>query len=220
MAYSGIEGCKITIYFGHTRVTDEALGATGDDHVWTFVHSPVGTKNLRLIGTIGADSEYIVNYDLSPIAGILTVAAVLPAYDSISASYYRYANITDGVDILVQDYKVEFPKPVADIDIWGQPHYQEHNNYPHKVSFKVVLSAEGQRNLLTESMFRSFRFILIDKNIDETYGLRAFEGPLWSDEQGSIKKGASYLLPIELMVQQFGLYDLDDNEITWGFWEN
>lgn len=201
------KGCKITVFFGHTRVDNEALGATGDDHVWTFTNSPVSSKNLRLIGTVGADTEFIVNYDVEPISGTLTVDAVLPAYDSIAAWYFYYTNTADGDDILTQNFKVEFPRPVADIDIFGQPHYQIHNNYPHKLTMKVVLSNESQRNLLTESMFSADFFLVLDKNIDADFGLRAYEGPLWSDEQGSVEKGASYLLPIELFVQQFGAID-------------
>jgi hypothetical protein len=199
----------------------------GDDHVWYFYDNdatpnrrfPISTKNIRLVGTKGGDSEFIVNFDLEPISGTLTVDASLPAYDSISASYYYYVNVTDGVDILTQNFMVEFPRPVSDVDIWGQPHYSEINNYPHKLKMNVVLTAESQRNLLTEAMFNAYYFLVIDKNFDSTFGLRAYEGPLWSDEQGSIGKGASYLLPIELMVQQFGRYDATTNEITWGWWE-
>ena len=214
MSYaSTTKGCKINIYFKNTRVTAETLNTTGDDHVFTFDHAPVSTKNLRLVGTFGGVNEFIVNYDLEPISGKLTVAAALPAYTAIVADYFYYANIEDGIDILVQDYRVSFPKPVADIDIWGQPHYQIHNNYPHVVRFKVVLSNEAQRNLLTEATFHAAYFLLLDKNIGETYGLRAYEGPLWSDEQGSIRKGASFLLPIELFVQQFGNIDLGGSGI-------
>lgn len=221
MSYQAmLDPTKITIYFGHTRVSNEALDVdVGDDHIWYFDHAPVSTENLRLIGTVGGESEFIVNFDLEPISGTLTVDAALPAYDSIAAWYFYYVEIEDGADILIQDYRVEFPRLISNVDIFGQPHYQVHNNYPHKVSFKVVLTNEAQRNLLTEAMFYSYYFILIDKNIGATYGLRAYEGPIWSNEQGSIRKGASYLLPIELMVEQFGSYDADDNEITWGFYE-
>lgn len=221
---SGMQGCKITVYFGNTRVTGETLtpdpAATPDDHLFFFAHHPVSTRNLRLIGTIGGVTEFIVNYDLEPISGALTVGAALPAYDSIDADYFYYVNITDGVDVLVQDYRVLFPKHAGEADMFGQPHFQDQNNYPQTVSFKLVLSGEWERNLLTEAMFGNFYFILIDKNFDATYGHRAFEGPLWSEEQGSLYKGASYLLPIELNVQQFGSYDLTTDEITWGFWEN
>lgn len=222
MSYRALlKGTKIAIYFGHTRETDEALTVNpGDDHEWTFDNYPVSTKNLRLIGTFGGEQEFIINYSLEPLTGTLTIPATLPAYTSIAASYFYYVNTADGANILVQDYRVEFPRPTADIDIFGQPHYQIHNNYPHKVSFKVVLTNELQRNLLTEAMFFSYYFIVIDKNIGATYGLRAYEGPLWSNEQGSIKKGMGPLLPIELMVQNFGSYDEDDNEINWSFWDN
>jgi hypothetical protein len=221
---SGTRGCYVTIYFGNTRLTGKTLtpdpAATPDDHLFYFANTPVSTRNLRLIGTVGADTEYIVNYDLEPISGALTVDAALPAYDSIDADYFYYTNLTDGLDILVKDYHVTFPKHSSVIDIFGQPHFQDQNNYPYNVNFKVVLTSEDQRNLLTQAMFWNHYFILIDKNFDASYGHRAFEGPIWSDEQGSMYKGASYLLPIELNVQQFGSYNATTDEITWGFWEN
>ena len=262
-------GCKVTIYFDNTRETDETLGVTADDHIFTFANSPVSTRDMRLIGktissiqnfvdpgggtttnvqsanhgfvdnqqvTItgttnyngtwfityidanvysiptafvandatgtGTAQEFIVNFDLEPISGTLTVNADLPAYDEVEADYYYYIDFD--IDILTQNFKTEFPKPIAELDIWGQPHYQVKNNYPHKVTFRVVLTNETQRNLLTKSMFYADYFILMDKNIDNDFGLRAYEGPIWSNEQGSVQKGASYLLPIELMVEQFG----------------
>ena len=202
--YPGIDGCKLTIYFNNTRVAAEVLNATADDHVFTFDNTPVSTRNLRLIGTVGADSEFIVNFDLEPISGTLTIDAALPAYDSVTARYFYYTNLTDGFDILTQNYKVVFPQIQSEVDIFGQPRYQERNNYPHKVTFDVILSNEVQRNLLTESMFYGYHFIVLDRNIGAEYGLRAYEGPIWSDEQGSIYKGRPFFLPITLMVQQFG----------------
>lgn len=283
---SNSSGCKLTIYFGNTRVASEDLNATGDDHIFTFDHTPVSTRNLRLrgdrisaiqaeadngdgrtmvtsaghgfanntlvtiAGTVNYDgswniilvdinryiirtafvinegvlgtgtaSDFIVNFDLEPLTGTITIAAALPAYDNVNSAYFYYVNTADGIDILTQKFRTVFPRPTAKKDIWGQPHYQIHNNYPHKITLKVVLAAESQRNLLTEAMFGSAYFIAIDRNFDSTYGFRAYEGPLWSDEQGSIFKGASYLLPIELFVEQFGRYNATLDEITWGFWE-
>lgn len=168
----------------------------------------------------GTASEFVINIDLEPLGGTLTIASSKPAYDNVNAAYFYYANVEDGTKILTQKFKTVFPRPVGQPDIWGQPHYQIHNNYPEKITFKVVLSAESQRNLLTEAMFGSMYFLAIDKNFDATFGFRAYEGPLWSDEQGSMFKGASYFLPIELFVEQFGAYNQILNTITWGFWEN
>jgi len=188
-------------------VNNEALVQDAiNARVWWFANVPVSTENLRLVGTIGADSEFIVNYNMEPLTGRLTIDPALPIYDSVAAWYWHYTGLNDGVDLLVVNYKVEFPKLVSEVDIWAQPHYQKHNNYPHSVSFSLVLSSESMRNLLTESMFYGYYFILLDKNIGYQYGLRAFEGPLWSDEQGSVKKGLTPLLPIEIFVQEFGMY--------------
>lgn len=199
-------GCRIYIYWGCTRISNEALTQDPvETDTWWFANTPVSTKNLRLIGTEGADSEFIVNFDLEPLTGRLTIDAAVDqpgGYDSIAAWYFHYDDLE--IDIMTKGYKVEFPRLTSEVDIFGQPHYTVHNSYPHKVSFRVVLQREQSRNLLTESMFHACYYILLDKGTGVTYGVRAYEGPLWSDEQSSLYKGASYLLPIELMVQQFG----------------
>lgn len=206
-----IEEYGVSIYYGCDRISEETLSNDAvNDHVFWFAHAPVSTRDLRLKGYIGADWEYIVNFDLEPLTGRLTAAAALPAYDSVDA-WYNYYNSYE-LRILTVDFKVESPSLVSDLDIWGQPHYTVHANYPSDVNFKLVLRSEPQRNWLTESTLRSCYFLLIDKGIPETYGIRAYEGPIWSSEQASLYKGASPFLPIKLMVQQFGLYSLETGD--------
>lgn len=198
------DGCRIYIYWGCARETAEALTKDGTEtDTWWFDNIPVSTKNIRLLGTIGAASEFIVNFDLEPLTGRLTCGDELPEYDSISASYFYYEDLE--LNVLTDSYMVVFPKLTSEVDIWGQPHYQVHNQYPHKLTFNVVLYGETMRNLLTEAMFKACYFLVLDKGTGATYGVRAFEGPIHSNEQGSLYKGASYLMPTELMVQQFGL---------------
>lgn len=199
------KGSFISVYFGHTRVTAEAA-TQSTTRVWHLDHYPVSGKNIRVRGTIGADENVVVNYELEPLTGRITMDNALPEFDSVEVDYFYYVNIEDGVDILTRDFKVEFPRPTAEITIFGQPHYTIHNNYPHKLSFKIVLEREGLRNLLTESMFHADYFLVVDKNIGRDVGIRAYEGPLWSDETGSIYKGFSHLVPIELFVQNYGLF--------------
>lgn len=203
------DGCRIYIYWGCSRETDEELTQDAvETDTWWFDNTPVSTKNLRLIGTSGADEEFIVNFDLEPLTGRLTIdAAVDPVggYDSISASYNYYDDLE--IDIMTTNYKVTMPSLSSELDIFGQPHYQVHNQYPNNVTFNIVLERESSRNLLTEAMFRACYFLLLDKGTGATYGVRAFEGPIESDEQGSLYKGASHTLPIKLDVQQFGLVD-------------
>jgi len=203
------DGCRIYIYWGCSAyIEDETLTADGaEDRVAWFANTPVSTRNLRVVGYIGADWEFVVNFDLEPLTGRLVYSGDLPIYDSVHVWYYYYEDYE--FDILTTQYKVTFPKWSADVDIFGQPRYADHNNYPHAVNFNMVLDTEVLRNLLSEAMFLGCYFLLIDKGIPEEYGIRAIEGPLWSDQQGSIYKGASYQLPIELQVQQFGGYDLE-----------
>lgn len=204
---AAVEPCKISLYWGCSEfVSNETLtkDTIETDTHW-FANYPVSTRRLRVIGYIGADWEFIVNFDLEPLTGRLTVAAALPEYDSVHAWYYYYDQVE--LKVITTQYQVTFPKWVAEIDIFGQPRFADHNNYPHAVNFNIVMDTESARNLLSESMFLGCYFLVLDKNIPETYGLRAFEGPLWSDQQGSLFKGASYLLPIEVQTQQFGAYE-------------
>ncbi len=205
------DGCRIYFHFGCTRATDEALTQDGvETDTWWTDFTPVSTKNIRLVGTIGADTEFIVNFDLEPLTGRITIDDTLPEYDSISASYYHLTDIEG--DIMTVGYKVFFPRPISEADMFGQPHYQIHNNYPEKVTGRLVLETDTSRNLLTEATFYACYFIMKDTGTGATFGVRAFEGPIWSDEQGSLQKGASYLMPFELSVQQFGLV----KELTTG----
>lgn len=216
-----IQGCLINLYWGFTRVWNEALTQDPvETDTWWFANSPVSTKDLRLVGTEGADSEFIVNFDLEPLSGRLTIAAAVDqpgGFDSISASYFYYLNVE--VSIITKNYKVEFPRLTSEVDIFAQPHYQVHNAYPHKVTFKIALTEERQRNLLSEAVFRAAYFIMLDKGIGTTYGVRAYEGPLWSDEQSSINKGMSYMLPIELMCQQFGSVRAEATGLVEATWD-
>ena len=200
-------GCRVYLYWGCSAyVSDETLTKDNTEtHVHWFANYPVSTRRCLLAGHIGADWEFIVNAELEPLTGRLTCAAVLPEYDSVHAWYYYYENYE--LNIMTQGYQVLFPKWSSEISIWGQPKFADHNNYPHEVPFRIVLDTEAARNLLSESMFLGCYFLLIDKGIPEGYGIRAFEGPLHSDEQGSLYKGASYLLPVELQPQNFGGYE-------------
>lgn len=202
-----VRGCKVDIFFGHTRVANEILSAhPDDDHTFIFANTHISTQNLRIVGTFGGNDEFVINYDLEPITGRLTIGAALPVYSQVKVSSAHYVNLTDTLQILTKDYKVLFPRPVGEPDIFGQPVFQNLNNYPDKVTLKTPLTNEAQRNLLTEAMFRSFYFTLIDNNTGFATGQRCFEGEIWSDEQGSVKKGAPILLPIELFPNQFGLF--------------
>lgn len=223
---SGIKGCKVQVYWGHTRVTlGDMVVDGGDDHVWYFYgneatplqHAPISSKKLIILATEGATTRPLVNYELEPIEGTLTVPAAMPAYDSIEASYYYY-NSTP-LDLTTRGFRVETLPHSYDVDIYNQPHYCVHNQYPSKVKFDLVLTSEAQRNLLTESLMHSYYFILIDNQIDAGYGLRAYEGPIRSDEQWSVYKGENYLLPIEMDVQNFGIYDSTSDTIDWtAYW--
>jgi hypothetical protein len=219
---SGSYGCHVGVYWGHTRVTSAPMVVDGgDDHIWYFygneatplAHKPVSTQNLIIIATLAGVSRVLVNYEIEPLQGSITIGAALPAFDSVTASFYYY-NATP-LSILTKDFDVPYPEHNYELSIFGEPVYTLNHNYPAKVEFKFVMSAEVQRHLLTESMERGYFFILIDRYIDATYGLRAYEGPIVSGEVAAFQKGKSYLLPIVLEVQQRGLWTEATNTIDW-----
>lgn len=212
---SGLSGCKVSIWFGHTRITSESLNATGDDHVWTFDHAPVSTQNLLITGTKAGITRPLVNYTLEPMDGTLTIPASFPAFDSVHASYYYYSG---SVPIITKDFDVKYPSHNYEPTIYGEPVYTLSRNYPTTVEFAVVLLYEWERALLTESIRYGYFFLLIDDYIDPAYAQAAYEGPIQSSEAASIYKGKSFLLPIVLEVQQAGAYDETAETINWSAW--
>ena len=219
---SGTNGCYVGVYYGHTRINSAPMVVDGgDDHIWYFygneatplAHYPVSTQNLIIIATLAGVSRVLVNYELEPLQGSITIGAALPAFDSVTASYYYY-NSSDNA-LLTHGFEVDFPEHNFELSIFGEPVYTLSHNFPTKVRFDVVLTSESQRNLLTEAMQYGYFFILIDKYIDAGYGLRAYEGPIQSNEQASFFKGKPYLLPIVLEVQQCGVWAEATDTIDW-----
>lgn len=207
MARVNLDGNYISIYFGHTRHSNESLTLDpylADDHTWYFAHTPVSQKNLRLLGTKSGNNSFIVNYTLEPLTGKLVVDSSLPAYDSIAAWYFSYTDYE--LDVLTKGWKPISRTPSPEIDIFGKPWYTVHNFYPAYIDFRIVITSEAQRALLTEPMFKASYFIAIDKGIPQEYAQRAYEGPIYSDEQLSMYKGYSNLIPTKLFVQGFGKY--------------
>jgi hypothetical protein len=201
----------LTVWIGHTRETLHALNDLGGG-VWEFPHVPVSTQNLIVIGTLAGVSRVLVNYDLEPIQGTLTMSTDYPAFDSVVASFYHYVA---SAKVLTKDFQVEYTAPGFEQNIYGKPVYVLSMQFPTKLTFNVILSAENQRNLLTESVENGYFFLVIDNNTVATYGIRAWEGPIFSNDISSFFKGKPYLLPITLNVAQHGFYDDTADEITW-----
>ena len=190
-----------------------AISSGFDLKTYWLEHFPVNTDNLRLIGYIGADWAFLGNFDLEPLTGRITIPDNYPAFDEIHAWYNYYINVE--FDILTKDFMVPLPRSTPELDVNKKPIYTKGTRYPSTVDFKMVLVNEHMRNLLTESILHNYNFLLLDTGIPEQYGLRAYEGGMVSDEQGSIFKGYSYLMPTTLEIQQFGLVDREfDGLIT------
>lgn len=206
MARVNLNGNYLSIYFGNTRRTADVLTADpfGDDHIFYFPYYPVSTRKLWIQGYYGGSWHWILNYQIEPLNGKLTVAAHLPAYTQVKANYFRYVNYE--LDILTKNFKPIPRTPQADIDCWNQAHYTIHNFYPDRLEFGIVGTRESQRALFTEAMFFAYYFIIIDKGIPQEYAMRAYEGPLFSEEQLSMYKGYSNVMPSTCYIQEFGKY--------------
>jgi len=208
---SGLAPAYLTIWIGLTRHTLHALNNVSPS-VWEFPHVPVSTQNLIIIGTLAGVSRVVVNYTLEPIQGTLTMDAAYPAFASVVASFYQY-----GVEIkvLTRDLQVEYTSPNYEMSIYGEPVYVLSKTFPTKLSFNVVLTAENQRNLLTQAVENGWFFLVIDNNTLATYGIRAWEGPITSNDVSSFFKGKPYLLPIVIPVAQHGMYNDTTDVIVW-----
>ena len=66
-----LKGLTIFAFYGATKYTSEVMSGSGTD--WTFAHTPVSQQGLRLIGTNDSGTGYILNYELEPISGELTL---------------------------------------------------------------------------------------------------------------------------------------------------
>jgi hypothetical protein len=64
-------------------------------------------------------------------------------------------------------------------------------------------------------MENGYFFLLIDKYVPATFGVRAWEGPLISNEISSFYKGRSYFIPIQLNVMQHGFWTKASDTIAW-----
>lgn len=218
----------IAVYYGNTHVSAGTMVVDGsNDHIWYFYgteatpirHYPISSKNLILLGTKSGVSRFLVNYTLEPLTGKITIPASFPVFDSITAWFYYYT-IATPIPVLTQNFLVEIPDPSYQPSIWDEPSYVLHNVVPTAVNFNMVLSDESQRNLLTESIMHGYFFLIVDKYIPDTYGIKAYEGPIISKEQMSLYKGLSYLLPIKMSVCQVGSYDHTSATINWEAFKN
>lgn len=214
-------GCHIQAWYGHTRVTLAPMVQDGgDDHKWFFygneatplAHYPISTKNLIVIGTKSGVSRVLVNYTIEPITGYIIIPASFPVFDSITASYYYYTNLGT---ILTQSFMPNYNDHPSEMEIGGQPVYTIFKNFPGSLEFKMVLSQESDRHVLIETLEEAYYVLVLDNQVDTNYGLRAYEGPIQSNEVGAFQKGASYLLPIKVEVCQAGSIDATTGLVTW-----
>lgn len=203
-----LKNLMVSIYWGNTIETDETLtpDAIEAGVYWTD-HFPVNLdpRYWRIIGWIGVKWAFLGNVTIEPLTGRIELFAGYPAFDSVHLDYSHYVNME--IDIITKDYKTPLPRNAGEPDVFGQIRRAKLNRAPATVDFKWVLTNENLRNLLSESIMKNYNFLLLDNNIDETYGLRAFEGGFVSDEQGSMYKGEDYLLPLTMEVDQFGIID-------------
>ena len=210
-----LKGLTIFSFFGKITHTGESLSGSGTD--WTFANTPVSQQGLRLIGTNDSGTGFILNYELEPISGQLTLPEVLT---DVTATYNQYSGTIQFV-VETGTWQPKTTRPRQDQDIYGSFHANIPNMKPSSVDFKVILSTPGENalNFVAGQVIRANWFILMDGASN-----KAYEGYLLSDRSFSVNKGYEPFIPGELLVEFFGSFDIDGNSgsgvINWSAFNN
>lgn len=210
-----LKGLTIFAFYGSTLYTNESLSGSGTD--WTFANTPVSQQGLRLIGTNDSGTGFVLNYELEPISGALTLPE---SWSGVTANYRQYIG---SVQFLTETgtWNPKTSRPVQRQSMWGNWHTTMTNMIPSSVLFKVVRTTPGEQvlNLVAEMVITAKWFILMDGESE-----KAYEGNLLSDRSFSVNKGYDPFIPGELLPQYMGSFDPDGNSgsgvIDWSAFTN
>lgn len=214
-ANQNLKGLIIFAFYGSVTHVGESLSGSGTD--WTFANPVVSQQGLRLIGTNDSGTGMIMNYELEPISGQLTLPE---SWSGVTANYSQYL----GQFQFVTETGTWGPKtqrPRQRQSMWGNWHTFIPNMKPASVNFKVVLTTPGENvlNLLATSVIRARWFLLMDGESN-----KAYEGYLLSDRSFSVNKGYDPFIKAELLPQYFGSFDRTGNSgsgvIDWSGFES
>jgi len=210
-----LKGLTIFAYFGAIYHSAENLSGSGTD--WTFANLPVSQQGLRLIGTNDSGTGFIVNYELEPISGALTLPE---SWSGVTANYNQYSG---SIQFLTETgtWNPKTQRPRQRQSMWGNWHTNIPNMKPNSLPFKVVRTTPGENvlNYVADQVIRARWFILMDGASN-----KAYEGYLLSDRSFSVNKGYEPFIAGELLPQYFGSFDRTGNSgsgvIDWSGFDN
>lgn len=209
-----LAGLTVFIYFGNTTTIGEDLTQSGSSSSsWFFANTPVSQRNLRLLGTTDSGTGFIMNFELEPITGLLT----LP--NDVSGVTANYNSFNNRAPILLTPgtFLPKSQRPVQRQDMHGQYHANIPNFYPASLNLEVVKTVPGEEiiNPIAEQILNAYHFLLVDQSSE-----KAYEGPVLSDRHLSVGKGFEPFFPVEILVEEFGSFDPDTETIDWGAFKN
>lgn len=210
-----LKGLTIFAYYGAIYHSAEVMSGSGTD--WTFANTPVSQQGLRLIGTNDSGTGFIMNYELEPISGQLTLPE---SWSGVTAYYNQYSGSIQFVTE-TGTWRPKTQRPRQRQSMWGNWHTQIPNMKPSSVDFKVVKTTPGETvlNLVADQVIRANWFLLMDGQSN-----KAYEGNLLSDRSFSVNKGYDPFIKCELLCEFFGSFDMDGNSgsgvIDWSAFDN
>jgi hypothetical protein len=210
-----LKGLTIFAFYGQISHTSEALSGSGT--TWYFANTPVSQQGLRLIGTNDSGTGFILNYEIEPISGQLTLPE---SWSGVTANYNQYSGT---VQFLTETgtWDPKTQKPRQRQSMWGNWHTNIPNMKPSSVMFSVVRTTPGEQvlNFVADQVIRAKWFLLMDGESG-----KAYEGHLLSDRSFSVNKGYEPFIKVELLCEWFGSFDPDANSgsgvIDWTGFDN
>lgn len=207
-----VQGRTIFAYFGNSGTVGEGLTGAGTE--WFFANTPIVSNmdDIRLLGSRSGVPFFIVNFEVEPLSGKLTVNSTdATGLTAITANYQSYLGLTQFV-VSTGSFVPGFSTPTPRQDIGGMWHYTRKNTYPQNLNFNIIQNFDNIAFKLfaSDAIVKSEQFLVIDLITRRTY-----EGFLTSPQMLTVQKGEDPLIPVTLFVQPFGKYDVDTDEIDW-----
>ena len=209
-----LSGLGIFVFFGNTHHTLESLSGSGVN--WQFGYMPVCQRGMRLIGTNASGTGFILNYELEPISGALTLPE---SWHSVTATYYNYSGAA-AFQLDPGSWLPDIRTPSQQEDIWGGSHAVVPNVIPAGVKFTVIRTTANDTiiGLIAPLIIKACWFLLMDP----ASGL-AYEGNVISQRMFAVDKGNEPFIPCQMTVENFGSFTIDPSgsgSIDWQAFTN
>jgi len=207
--FPNLRDATLHIWYSNAHIAGENLSGSGT--TWTFAHTPVSYRNLKLTGYYSGSGSMIVNFTIEPMSGALVTAS---QYTSVSGTYNYWPQsgtaVVDGVKPTV-----DAPQYRRDMD--GQYHWTVPNMYPREFKFNMFVRRELYiaKAFVNLSVVNAWHYMVIDEP-----SFVAYEGPIMADQFLSVKKGDDIFMEVTIYVQKFGLWNPVSGTIDWKAWKN